>query len=282
MSSPDRAFHEAWLGMVQPAEGLVVSPTVLDRAQCAERRPKAVQSQLLELCSVEKVGARVRSLAELLEQLLGLSADLFDEGAALPSSLSLYVPEGQQTLRPTRALRQEGVAAAPANDVSEGEEAPPDSTPAGRAGARYALLVWEVPAGLDLDAAETQTGPWAYPAQAKFDRLLRECRVPIGLLSNGSELRLVYAPLDSASGYLPFRVADMLQSDGRPILDAFLMLLEARRWFGGRAEDRLPALLVESRQRQAEVTNDLSRQVFEALEILLAGFQAAADRDGDG
>lgn len=53
--------------------------------------------------------------------------------------------------------------------------------------------------------------------------------MPIGLLSNGSELRLVYAPIDSASGYISFRVADMLQSDGRAILlDAFLMLLEAR------------------------------------------------------
>jgi hypothetical protein len=57
------------------------------------------------------------------------------------------------------------------------------------------------------------------------------------------------------------------------------MLLEARRWFGVRAEDRLPAILIESRTRQAEVTNALSGQVFEALEILLAGFQAAADRD---
>jgi hypothetical protein len=116
--------------------------------------------------------------------------------------------------------------------------------------------------------------------QAKFDRLLRECRVPIGLLSNGAELRLTYAPIDGASGFIPFRVADMLQSDGRPILDAFLMLLEAKRWFGVRPEDRLPEMLKESRQRQAEVTNELSRQVFEALEILLAGFQAAADRDG--
>lgn len=282
MANPDRVFHETWLGMVQPAEGLVVSSPVLERAQCALRRPKAVHTRLLELCSVEKKAPpRVRSLPELLDELLGLSPDLFDEGPALPSSLSLYVPEGQQTLRPTRALRLEGVAAAPANDASGAAvDAQPDSTPAGRAGARYAMLVWEVPAGLDLDKAETQTGPWAYPVQAKFDRLLRECRVPIGLLSNGSELRLVYAPLDGASGHIPFRVADMLQSDGRPILDAFLMLLEAKRWFGVRAEDRLPAILVESRTRQAEVTNELSRQVFEALEILLAGFHAAADREG--
>src|SRR5688572_25818135 len=120
MGTPERAFHETWLGMVQPAEGLVVSPPVLERAQCVGRRPKAVQSLLDELCTPEKSEkpgkkepARVQSLPELLERLLGLSRDLFDEGAALPASLSLYVPEGPQTLRPTRALRQEGVAAAP-------------------------------------------------------------------------------------------------------------------------------------------------------------------------
>jgi hypothetical protein len=33
MATPERLFHETWLGMVQPAEGLVVSPPVLERAQ---------------------------------------------------------------------------------------------------------------------------------------------------------------------------------------------------------------------------------------------------------
>src|SRR5689334_13185824 len=104
--------------MVQPAEGLVVSPTVLVRAQCFERRPKSVQLRFVELCTNGKGPPRVRSLAELLEQLLGLTPDLFDARSALPAALSLYVPEGKQTLRPTLALRNEGVAAFPTNDVA--------------------------------------------------------------------------------------------------------------------------------------------------------------------
>ena len=58
---------------------------------------------------------------------------------------------------------------------------------------------------------------------------------------------------------------------GRPILDAFLMLLSAPRWFAVAPEHQLPALLERSRKHQAGVTNALADQVFEALEILLQG-----------
>ncbi len=47
-----------------------------------------------------------------------------------------------------------------------------------------------------------------------------------------------------------------------------------------RRKQALPALLSESRKRQANVTNELAEQVFQALQILLAGFEAAAERDG--
>ena len=38
MSDADRYFHEVWLGMVQPVDGLVVSIPVLVDAQCMERQ----------------------------------------------------------------------------------------------------------------------------------------------------------------------------------------------------------------------------------------------------
>ena len=38
MSEVDRYFHEVWLGMEQPVDGLVVSIPVLVDAQCIERR----------------------------------------------------------------------------------------------------------------------------------------------------------------------------------------------------------------------------------------------------
>lgn len=55
------------------------------------------------------------------------------------------------------------------------------------------------------------------PPQAKFERLLRETRVPAGLLVNGRQIRMVYAPRGESSGYLTFGVSEMAQVAGRPI-----------------------------------------------------------------
>jgi hypothetical protein len=67
---------------------------------------------------------------------------------------------------------------------------------------------------------------------------------------------------------------------GRPILDAFVMLLHAQRFFGVAADKTLPAMLAKSRKYQANVTTQLGEQVLDALTILLRGFEAAAERDG--
>jgi hypothetical protein len=45
MSDVEAKFHEAWLGMVQPIEGLVVSVPVLVDAQCMVRNPPSLQQQ---------------------------------------------------------------------------------------------------------------------------------------------------------------------------------------------------------------------------------------------
>ncbi|NUQ72867.1 MAG: N-6 DNA methylase [Polyangiaceae bacterium] len=261
--------------MAQPSEGLVVSVPVLVDAQCAEKHPREAHLAFLECLVEDRQTLRVSDLPELFATVLDLGPERFDEGEALPNDLHLFVVEGKQLLRPTRALkRRPAVNEAPSAD---------DTTPAALAGRPYAMLIWEIPPEIEaLDKPEAVTGAWEYPAQAKFERLLRECRVPIGLLSNGREMRLVYAPHGESSGWLAFRVADMASVSGRPIFDAFVMLLSRERWFGVAPDQQLPAILAESRKRNADVTNELSRQVFEALESLLAGFSAADERDGTG
>ena len=289
MSDLEKRFHETWLGMVQPVEGLVVSVPVLVEAQCMARQTPDVQHRLVELApptrneSTGPAGFTIRDLDRFFEELLQLSPELFDRNDALPDELSLYVPEGRQTIRPTHGLRRlEGDGLN--DDVPDAE-----ATPASRTGSRYVALVWDLAdpnvagdegIGLDLDKPETKTGPWEYPPTAKLDRLLRHCRVPIGLLTNREVVRLVYAPHGESSGHLTFRLDDMASVGGRPILDAFVMLLSATRFFGVAEDKALPALLKQSRLRQANVTNDLADQVFDALQILLRGFEAAAERDG--
>ncbi len=278
MSEIDRRFHETWLGMVQPVDGLVVSIPVLVDAQCMNRQTTEMQQRLVQLCPPTREGEAgaegfaITNVETFLREMLGFEA--FDSGDAIPEPLSLYVPEGRQTLRPTLCLRKLD-AVKQTDDTIETSK-----IEASKAGAAYEMLVWELPAGLDLDKPETQTGSWEYPPSAKFDRLLRHCRVPIGLLTNREVVRLVYAPHGESSGAITFRLDDMASVGGRPILDAFVMLLSANRFFGVSEDRALPALLAESRKRQANVTNELADQVFEALQWLLRGFASAAERDG--
>ena len=222
MTETDRRFHETWLGMVQPVDGLVVSIPVLVDHQCMRRAPTELQARLRQLCPERTLPGEPRpvpvltDLDALLQEALELAPTAFDRGDALPDALSLYVPEGKQTLRPTLALRH--FTPPPSTDD-------PELPPAAHAGRPYVALVWDLPENLPLDKPEDLTGPWHYPPAAKFERLLRQCRVPIGLLINRRQIRLIYAPHGESPGSITFRLDDMLATGGRPILDAFVMLL---------------------------------------------------------
>jgi hypothetical protein len=275
-------FHDKWLGHVQTeSDGLVVAKPVLLAANCAQRQSPQTQDKLRELCphGPEEQPRRIADLLQLFIQLLDFDTDLFDSAIQISNEVSLYAPEGPQTLRPTFGLlrqdepvRREG-AGSPASNAAE----------------KYVALIWDVTdingetnedaIGLTLDKPETITGEWAYPAAAKFDRLLRHCQVPVGILTNREVIRLVYAPHGESSGYITFRIDDMATVGGRPILDAMIMLLCANQWFGVSDENSLPLLLRRSREYQGTVTEDLAEQVFSGLELLLKGFQTAAERD---
>lgn len=278
-------FHEKWLGMVQgDSDGLVVAKPILLDAGCANHQRPEKQDTLRELCPVGQEAAprHIADVMQFFEELLGLDVSLFDSASAIADEVSLYAPEGPQTIRPTFGLLQQG----------EPEPQEGSGTPASNAAAKYVALLWDVTEiegehnadaiGLPLDKPETTTGEWSYPAAAKFDRLLRHCRVPVGILTNREVIRLVYAPHGESSGHITFRVDDMAMVGGRPILDAMIMLLCANQWFGVSDKNSLPSLLRRSREYQGTVTTDLAEQVFSGLEQLLKGFQTAAERDQSG
>jgi hypothetical protein len=108
-----------------------------------------------------------------------------------------------------------------------------------------------------------------------MERLLRETRVPIGLLTNGTHIRLVYAPHGENSGNITFTVRYMSEVAGRPILAALHMLLGECCSAAAPSTARLPALLARSREYQSSVSTQLAGQVLDALYELLRGFQAA-------
>ncbi|MCA9677592.1 MAG: hypothetical protein KC464_21395 [Myxococcales bacterium] len=254
---PMERFHDEWLGMVQPIDGLVVSKPALIEAQVARPDDRTLRDRYLaHLTTADPAHAAIASLPGFCADLLGLGPDRWLEADALGDGFRLAIPDTGQLLSPTRALVRD-----------------PASPPV--------ALLWELPAGLPLDQRETVTGGWDYPPSAKFDRLLRHAGVAIGLLSNGTHLRLLYAPHGASTGALTFPVGAMATTAGRPILDALVMLLHATRWFGVAEAHQLPALLAASREAQGRVTKALADQVLEALHLLLAGFEQAHTADGD-
>jgi hypothetical protein len=113
-----------------------------------------------------------------------------------------------------------------------------------------------------------------------MERLLRETGVPAGLLFNGRVLRLISAPRGESSGWLDFRIGEMTQTAGRPILAALRLLLSQQRLLALPRAQRFAALLEDSRRFQNEVSEKLAQQVLHALYELLRGFQAAHDATG--
>lgn len=283
----DRIFHETWLGLAQPIEGLVFSVPVLAEAQIAPAaRPEItmqVRSQLVDLPS----GAlALQGVRRFFEAFLGYDAPGMLVGRdALPT---FYAPESRQEVRASFAIAR---APAPPSDDPFAEFAKPATEPASlstKGASPFLALVWDLAddtsdaSVLDLDAPEEVTGPWRYPPTAKLERLLRHTGIAIGFLSNRRALRLVYAPPGETTSHLTFRMDDLADPAGRPIALALELLLHARRTYGADPRFNFAGLLAESRRRQADVTEKLAEQVFDAVESLLTGFEGAAVRDCTG
>lgn len=281
MKDRDLIFHRRWLGLAQPIEGLVFSVPVLADAQIAPNIDPGITASFETY--LEPGESRIKNLETFFREFLG-----YDQGGMLvfkgdlPADIAFYAAEGGQEIRPTFAIAQGPFTSDDpfasfddAATVHLTKDSPSANTP-------WFALVWDLTEHapeLDLDSPETTTGPWKYPPTAKFERLLRHVAIPVGFLFNGSELRLLYAPPGETTAHLTFRVEHMRRPDGRPLLAALNLLLHSRRAYGANAEHTLVGLLAESRRRQADVTDELARQVFEAVEILVAGFEAAAARD---
>ncbi len=257
--------HLEWLGFVQPT-GLVVSAPALVRAGAILDRHDAEGQRLLRACTehdasgANGTGAWIADFHTFARSVLGWSfsprvyAGTPDN--PVPSELEMSLPDYGETLRPDFAVRE--------LDPQDG-------------GARWQLLVHVIDRDHDFDVLVRGNGQLETSAHGRMERLLRQTGVSAGLLFNGRVIRLISAPYGESSGWLDFRVADMLQTAGRPISTALRLLLSEQRLLTLPSTQRLIALLEDSRKFQNEVSERLAEQVLHALYELLRGFQAAHD-----
>jgi hypothetical protein len=252
-SDPELYRHKEWLGLLQPV-GLVVSPVALVKGQVILNRSRAVelQQRLQSLIIEEEEFTWIADFPAFAQQILEwYPEDLIGAPSqeTLPTELEISLPEYGEILAPTYAVRD------------------PDTH-------EWIVLIEVVKPNLPLDKVD-RNAQWRVTPQAKFERLLRETQIPIGILCNGSEIRLIYAPRGESSGFLTFPIKAMAEVAGRTILGALEMLLGADRLFNLPSDRRLPQLLADSRNYQAEVSTKLAEQVLDALWELLRGFQMA-------
>ena len=167
----------------------------------------------------------------VLTGLLNNDDNRLRSGITLPPRVIVELTEYMQTLKPNRVLVDEA-----------GEPI---------------LLVYATDG--DLDRPERTTGRWKASPFTKLDRLLRETRVHLGMLTDGQNWRLVYAAPGLPTSYITWTANGW--QDERATLQAFVMLLSDPQ--------RLLTMASDSQQRQADVTDQLGNQVLSALSIFV-------------
>ena len=273
---PNVAAHLEWIGFVRPT-GLVVSAPALTKAGVILNRRDAEGQRLL----AEWENAQNRDFRSFAETVLGWrfspAGYAGTSDTPIPSELEASATDTGEALRPDFAVRSEPRRdGTHATSLQVKDQTPDYDQTADGATPWQLLVVSDLDSDFDRVTRTSGGGLEASP-HSRMERLLRQTGAPAGLLFNGESLRLVSAPRGESSGWLDFRIGDMLLPAGRPICTAMRELLKEQRLLAVPANQRLAALLASSRKFQNDVSERLAEQVLHALYELLRGFQAAHD-----
>jgi len=246
--------HADWLSLVE-SSGPFLSLPVLLRAFPQGLDPRdPEQAKQLRLAYEEwqenpNLAAKQRAwVTHVLTQVLLHPKDLLAEGQTLPPGLTATMAEYGEILRPELALL---------GPVGSELAAKP----------QLLISLYPVEQSLDKPAAGKH---WKATPGTRMMELLHATDVPLGLVTNGEEWMLVFAPRGDTTGFTSWYAS--LWIDEPITLRAFHSLLSTRRFFGVAPSDTLVALLKESAQDQQEVTNQLGDQVRDAVEVLIQAF----------
>lgn len=278
------ARRHSWLELLQQSGPFLTVP-VADQVWPAglPAVPTNMRSQL-RAAVADLLDTAGRSRRELARAVLTGALDWGDalvEGTDLPHSLTETLAEHRVVLRPDFAFRADPDDGEPPEgteiliEIDEEDDggdhpdddepsSPPEAPPAG-AGPWKLLGMWR-PFGSHPLVRTVEHG-WAASPVERLAALLRAQDVPVGVVSDGRWWSLVWAPRGKPVGAAVWDAS--LWSEEPETLEAFVALLDRRRFLGVATGDRLPSLLARSAEAQEEVTVALGGQVRAAVEMLV-------------
>jgi hypothetical protein len=277
---PELKAHQEWLGYLQP-RGLVVAPAAMQEAgwvleqggrdlvEQQEQFREALQPLHSDPDNADESGEEdqvlgFRQLDELLVEHLNWDPEAIQREPAVLESWTRDLPELGEILAPSAVVAgfgHDNKSQLLIQELAPSEEGMP----------------------VELDRRQQGgEGGWRATPQERFERLLRESEVELGLLFNGSQLRLVVAPRGESSGYLTFKLAELAEVSGRSMFAGLRLLLGREQVLDASPGLRLVDVIQASRGYQAVVSEELADQVLAGLWELLRGFQRADELTADG
>ncbi len=256
MSKKVAYSHADWLSLVD-STGSFISIPVLNRAfpSGLEKTQVELRKRVREwlLSGISEDSTRMDWIAWVLKEMLGWGARLRDRDE-IDSSMSLLIGQHQTVLRPDFVLIE------PQTD----SEVP-------------RAFVMVVPSGTGL-SSRIPGDVWTATPAERLSLLLRDKDLPLGIVTNGTDWRVVWAPREGAPASAVFTASLFIEEPA--LLNAFTSLFGAKRFFAAGVENSIEALFRESAAAQEVVADQLGRQVRGASEILIAAMSRANRESG--
>ncbi len=257
--------HNEWLSLLEISGPFLSMPVLLrvfpqgldalDKAQSAEAR--LAYEEWLDNQSGLRPNPAIHTvwIRYVLERVLGIEKGNILDGQAIPSNLRAFIAEQGEALLPDMVISSQNPS------QKDGQ------------GTRMLVQVYSHNQNPEKVLSDKR---WKASPAMRMMELLRSTGVPLGLVTNGEQWMLVYAPRGETSSFISWYAALWLEE---PLtLRAFCSLLSANRFFSVSDEDTLEGMLKASVNQQQEVTDQLGYQVRRAVEVLVRSLDKA-DQD---
>ncbi len=249
--------HQEWLSLLEVSGPFIALPVLKKIFPHGLPKVESSLKKELRLAYQEwqdaQADAKLRTsyntawIRHVLKEVLGYPSALLLDGAAMPGGYEVFLSEHGEKLQPDAAI----------------------VIPEGRENERRArMLLASYPSNQSLEKALPQNrSKWAASPATRMMELLRRTSVELGIVTNGEQWMMVYAPPGETTTFASWYANVWLEEE--ITLQAFLSLLSVGRIFGVSEDETTEALFRQSIEFQQEVSDQLGIQVRKAVELLI-------------